>query len=157
MSKKIGAKRALIGVIAVDSITLALTVAFVHTKEHAGKAPLMALGFGGAIGATYLVQKIFFLSIIPAGQEAELQGIYSFMSNVIQWAPQVLFSYLNTVYNSARWGLAAFGIFYFLAAAVFSTVEVKKAKKDAAKSREEFRKVFNNKNNSTVAPEECSD
>jgi len=72
--KRSGALASLFIIIFFNLVNLAFGLLFVHKPEHSGLILPVSVIFGMTIGATYLVQKIFYLSIIPYGQEAELQG-----------------------------------------------------------------------------------
>lgn len=66
-----------------------------------------------------------FAGLIPAGQEAELSGLFVFSNSALEWLPPLLFSLCNQGLGSLRWALASLVPFYLVALALLLTVSTK--------------------------------
>ena len=121
--KKFGAIRALFFVISISSVNLIIAVFFIYKPSQAWLTSIMCFGFGVAIGGTYLAQKVYYLMIIPYGQEAELQGFYCFCSAVLQFIPPAIASILESVFDTARWGLIGILLFLIIAGCILASID----------------------------------
>ena len=55
-----------------------IVILFVNSPETKGGVWIVALFYGLGIGATYPMQRTFYMLIIPAGQETEMIGLFQF-------------------------------------------------------------------------------
>ena len=79
------------------------------------------------VGYPITKMRRYYLSIIPYGQEAELQGFYSFCSIVFQFAPPIIAGEIL----GTRWSLGGILFFYVISVLVFITIDTDKARADA--------------------------
>ena len=79
------------------------------------------------------MMKGLYMTIIPAGQEVELQGLYAFFSQVLAFLPGVWFGYsveaeLGGESNSRRFGMLGIVAFHLIGGSLMSVfLDEKKA------------------------------
>jgi len=74
-------------------------------------------GFG--LGWAYPSQKVLICTLIPKGQETEMMGLLTFMSQILGWLPPLIVTILNEKGYDMKWSL--FVVFCFCMFAVICT------------------------------------
>ena len=74
------------------SITVFLVLA-AHKEGQTLIVLLVSIMYGLTIGGTYPMQKGLYMRLIPAGQEVEYQGFYTFFSTMLSPLPLAWFVY----------------------------------------------------------------
>ena len=90
-------RRQLGNVTYANALVVASMAIIVHKEGMALPLTFVAMAFGLTIGGNYTVQKGEFFAIIPAGQEVELQGLYTVFSKVLGWAPMQWFGFCRDI------------------------------------------------------------
>jgi MFS-type transporter involved in bile tolerance (Atg22 family) len=83
-------------------------------------AYLWAICIGILLGWFYPTQNLYFSMILPKGQEAEFSGFYVYCSQVLAWAPPLLFSALVTANISQTFGVVSVSFFLVIAIGILS-------------------------------------
>jgi MFS-type transporter involved in bile tolerance (Atg22 family) len=73
---------------------------------------LLAAGWGIGTGGKWTADRLLSSPIIPAGQDAELMGLYLFAGQVITWVPPLLFTGMNEAGVSQRIGIISLDVFF---------------------------------------------
>jgi MFS-type transporter involved in bile tolerance (Atg22 family) len=97
--------------------TTSLASYFLTGPEDKGTLFIFGAFWGLCISWQGPVHVASYISIIPAGQQAELMGIYLLCGQVLAWLPPLLFTVLNEYEFPMAWGLASLNIFFGLALA----------------------------------------
>jgi len=134
----LGVKFGLIFIISLNILATIIVIMFVNSPETAGGVWIVAALYGVGIGATYPMQRTFYMLIIPSGQETEMMGLLQFCSIVLGWAPSTIFTAMNEHFNDLR--LAMFSVlgFHALGLLLLLPIDVKKAR-ESAKETEHLR------------------
>jgi MFS-type transporter involved in bile tolerance (Atg22 family) len=140
ISTSIGMRRQLGNLILSMAIITAVTVLFVYKEGQGGIIMVGAVLFGLALGGAYPCQKGLFMSIVPAGQEVEFQGLYAFFASILSFVPAAWFAFcvdfrLGGEQNSRRLGMLCIILFQLLGFFLCSfSLDDKKAKELAKKT-----------------------
>jgi UMF1 family MFS transporter len=70
--------------------------------------------FGLAIGWKWTTDRLLAATLIPAGQDAELMGVYIFAGQVLTWLPPLIFTAMNEAGISQSVGIGILSISFFL-------------------------------------------
>lgn len=120
LATKFGLRRQL-GNILVGNAVITLLLILVFYKEGATTGILIvAIAYGLTIGGTYPMQKGLYMRLIPAGQEVEFQGLYTFFGQLLAPLPSAWFVYcqdsaLGGKDDSMRVGMALLAVFFLCA------------------------------------------
>jgi MFS-type transporter involved in bile tolerance (Atg22 family) len=82
------------------------------------RAYIVASIWGLGAGWKNTIERFTITQIIPKGQDTELMGFYLFASQILVWAPTLLFTILNEVGVNPRLSLLVLVVFF--AGALFS-------------------------------------
>ena len=77
-------------------------------------AYLLSSAWGVAMGWNFTCDRMMIASLIPAGQEAELMGLFLFAGQALNWLPPLIYTSLNEANVSSRVGVAMLNIFFLL-------------------------------------------
>jgi MFS-type transporter involved in bile tolerance (Atg22 family) len=83
-------------------------------------AYLWAVCIGVFLGWFYPTQNLYFSMILPKGQEAEFSGFYVYCTQILGWAPPLLFSALVTADISQTFGVISVSFFLIIAIGIMS-------------------------------------
>ena len=146
-------------------LNIVLTTMFVLLISKPGMLiyiVLVSVGYGLSLGGTFPAQKSLYMMIIPAGQEVEYQGHYSFYSQCLAWLPGIIFGLcvdaeIGGADNSRRIGMWVISAFHIVGMLLCSTcLDEKGAIEEAKKSAHlRIRGVKKVRGQAVVAPEEC--
>ncbi|GMH64509.1 hypothetical protein TrST_g99 [Triparma strigata] len=112
LAEKRGTRFTLFTFVAGIMFGTSLLSALVYSDDAVGGIIALCLLFGVTLGGIYPMQKSLYMTIIPAGQEVEYQGLYSFFSQVADFLPGLWFGFavdskLGGEKNSRRVGMLA--------------------------------------------------
>ena len=74
-------------------------------------AYIFSIFWGLGFGWFFPAQRSLFVTMMPAGQETEMMGLYSFSGQILQWLPPMIFAILVQKGLSMRWGLITLAFF----------------------------------------------
>eukprot|EP00520_Triparma_pacifica_P003575 CAMPEP_0118650152 /NCGR_PEP_ID=MMETSP0785-20121206/10093_1 /TAXON_ID=91992 /ORGANISM="Bolidomonas pacifica, Strain CCMP 1866" /LENGTH=512 /DNA_ID=CAMNT_0006542505 /DNA_START=101 /DNA_END=1636 /DNA_ORIENTATION=+ len=134
MERKLGVKLGLIFIIGLNCLATLTSILFVNSPETADGVWIISVLYGIGIGATYPMQRTFYMLIIPSGQETEMMGLLQFCSIVMGWAPSTIFTAMNEHTNDLR--LAMFSVlgFHVIGLLLLIPIDVKRAQEEAKKT-----------------------
>mmetsp|Transcript_2408 Transcript_2408/g.5000 ORF Transcript_2408/g.5000 Transcript_2408/m.5000 type:complete len:539 (+) Transcript_2408:58-1674(+) len=95
--------------------TCCMTFSAIVRKENYSVSYYFGVLWGIGFGWIYPIQRNVWYSIVPAGYESEMTGVYLFAGNVITWLPPLVYSVLNQADAPMRYGVVANGLFFFTA------------------------------------------
>eukprot|EP00518_Triparma_eleuthera_P009510 CAMPEP_0182483464 /NCGR_PEP_ID=MMETSP1319-20130603/41368_1 /TAXON_ID=172717 /ORGANISM="Bolidomonas pacifica, Strain RCC208" /LENGTH=473 /DNA_ID=CAMNT_0024685271 /DNA_START=86 /DNA_END=1503 /DNA_ORIENTATION=- len=112
LGSRTGARHCYVAFLALLVVSQVVGVAFVTKPEHVLRIYPLSVGFGVALGGIMPMQKSVYMSVIPSGQEVEMQGIYLLFSQVLSFFPNLWFGYCVSAEvggesNSRRAGVGA--------------------------------------------------
>lgn len=76
---------------------------------------IWGVGIGAILGWFYSTESLFFSMCLPRGQEAELSGFFLYCSQILGWAPALLFTILVENNVSQTYGVMSVSIFLIIA------------------------------------------
>ena len=138
VNEKVGVKKGLILIISLNCLATLIVILFVNSPETKNGVWIVAFLYGIGIGATYPMQRTFYMLIIPSGQETEMMGLLQFCSIVLGWAPSTIFTALNEHLNDLRMAMFAVLGFHLLGMLLLIPIDVERARK-AAKATDHLR------------------
>lgn len=109
---KINPLRSALLCLVVFIINTSLAAMIVKGEESQSMMYVFASIWGICLGWLHPTNAALYCTIIPRGQESELMGLYLFSGLVCSWLPPFLFTVLNEVGLSMRWGLASLNVFF---------------------------------------------
>jgi UMF1 family MFS transporter len=112
MTNRFNPVRSLQCCIAVWIINTSLASIILRGEGQQKAAFAFAVVWGLSIGWVYPSEKTLYCSIIPAGQEAELMGVYIFACQILSWLPPFVFSLLNEFGFSMQLGLFSLNVYF---------------------------------------------
>jgi UMF1 family MFS transporter len=83
------------------------------------EAHICAVGWGFCLGMYYPLTKAIYAMIIPRGQETELAGFYKYCSQVLSWAPPLVFTIINESGINLNWSGMSLNVFLSLGLVCF--------------------------------------
>ncbi|GMH87728.1 hypothetical protein TrVE_jg2811 [Triparma verrucosa] len=95
-----GLKFSMIFVLSVNILASLLIIFWINSPESAKYVYVLGILYGIGIGSSYPIQRTLFLALAPYGQEAEMFGIWQCCCIILQWAPGLIFTYINEVTGS---------------------------------------------------------
>lgn len=132
ITKRIGVKLTLQIVLFAMMLTTCVVCAFIYGPSVTPILPLLSIIYGFTLGSVQPIQRTFYLLIVPSGSEAEMFGIYIFFGQVINFLPNLIFSFINEKLNSVRLGMLSLAIFHGIGLIIVTTVDFKRARADAS-------------------------
>ena len=127
-------KRSLIAALVYFAFVSALAANILIGKESQMLSFPVAVLWGLAFGWVYPSQRVLYSMLLPGGQEVEYMGFMNFCSNLLAWAPNLLFVMLNESTGQLNYGLYILSAFHLIGAALASRIDVEKARADVAPS-----------------------
>ncbi|GMH82389.1 hypothetical protein TrVE_jg6675 [Triparma verrucosa] len=134
LHRNLGVKKGMMLVVGFNVVASLIVILFVHSEETAGGIWIVGILYGLGIGATYPMQRTFYMILIPGGLETQMMGLLQFCSIFLGWAPGLVFTALNESTNDMR--LAMFSILGFHLAGILllGLVDVEKGRAQAKKT-----------------------
>jgi len=83
------------------------------------EAYICGMFWGFWIGQYYPLHKLIYSLIVPAGQEAELAGLWRYCTQILSWAPPLVFTLLNESGIPLSWGGVSFNFFLVIGLTFF--------------------------------------
>ena len=87
LHRNLGVKKGMMLVVGFNVVASLIVILFVHSEETAGGIWIVGILYGLGIGATYPMQRTFYMILIPGGLETQMMGLLQFCSIVLGWAP----------------------------------------------------------------------
>lgn len=107
----------------VTSMKLALLLFFVTTaaasfvlqsKDQKNLSYVFTSCWGISIGWFFPTENLLFSMLVPKNYETELSGFFAYSTQIIGWAPPLLYTYLNEAGYAPGWGLLSLNIWVIL-------------------------------------------
>jgi len=76
---------------------------------------LFGVLWGVILGWFYPTENLFFSMVLPKGAETELAGFYIYCTQILVWAPPLIFTAINESGAHMKWGLMSLIIFFGIA------------------------------------------
>mmetsp|Transcript_29201 Transcript_29201/g.62094 ORF Transcript_29201/g.62094 Transcript_29201/m.62094 type:complete len:514 (-) Transcript_29201:192-1733(-) len=70
--------------------------------------------WGGLLGWFYPLENVIFTMSVPAGQESELSGFYTYCRSILTWLPPLVFTVMNESGLHMKYGLLSLVIFLMI-------------------------------------------
>jgi len=99
--------------------SVAVTCVVMDSKEKKNWIYIFAAMWGICYGWVFPAQRVMQCTLIPRGQNNEIMGFFSFVTQILGWLPALLFSIMNEQGVDMRWGLSL--VSFFITAAIFFT------------------------------------
>ena len=93
------------------TIVIGTTVGFLDRPERKKWTYLVAIFWGIAYGWIFPAQRTLQVTLTPRGQETEIMGMFTFVTQVIGWLPALIFSIMNEKGVDMRWGVSVIAWF----------------------------------------------
>jgi MFS transporter, UMF1 family len=139
-----GTKSALVKLSLLLIASIISMVLFVVDKESIGFIYPLTVSAGIALGGIHPMLTSLYITAIPAGQEVEMQGIYLFFAQSLNFVPNLWFGYcvdakLGGAGNSRRFGLSIIVVLLLVAVLLCGPFFDEKAAKERASSTAHMR------------------
>ncbi|GMH73550.1 hypothetical protein TL16_g06224 [Triparma laevis f. inornata] len=131
LHRKLGVKKGMMLVVFFNVLGSLIVILFVHSEETKGGVWIVGMLYGLGLGATYPMQRTFYMLIIPAGLETQMMGLLQFCSIVLGWAPGLVFTAVNEKYNNLRLAMFAVMGFHTFGMLLLGLVDVEKGRLQA--------------------------
>ncbi len=132
---RFGVKAGISYVFVLNSVIYAYMILFVYMEGQYLEIAISAAVVGMALGGQFFTMKCFFLIIIPAGQEVEMAGLYTFFQYILVFAPSMWFAYANDTNLAGagvRIGMLSLNLFYIIALLLMSVFMNEKVAREHA-------------------------
>ena len=96
------------------TVVIATTVGALDRPERKNWTYLVAVFWGIAYGWIFPAQRTLQVTLTPRGQETEIMGMFTFVTQVIGWLPALIFSIMNEKGVDMRWGVSVLAWFLLL-------------------------------------------
>lgn len=96
------------------TFVIATTVGALDRPERKNWTYLVAVFWGIAYGWIFPAQRTLQVTLTPRGQETEIMGMFTFVTQVIGWLPALIFSIMNEKGVDMRWGVSVLAWFLLL-------------------------------------------
>jgi UMF1 family MFS transporter len=129
LAVRVPQRMVLLGTLYVMLISFLLIPFVFYKNSQADLSYFFASVWGLATGTLGAIDSAFFSTFIPGGKEAELFGLYTFTSSIIEWAPPLLFTVFNLATGSFRWVFSLLSIFQVIGLCLVHTLDVETGQK----------------------------
>mmetsp|Transcript_26438 Transcript_26438/g.76307 ORF Transcript_26438/g.76307 Transcript_26438/m.76307 type:complete len:592 (+) Transcript_26438:308-2083(+) len=93
------------------AVTIGVTVAALDRPERKKWTYLVSVFWGLAYGWIFPAQRTLQVTLTPRGQEAEIMGMFTFVTQVIGWLPALIFSIMNENGVNMQWSVSVLAWF----------------------------------------------
>ena len=93
------------------TVVIGTTVGVLDRPERKQWTFLVAVFWGIAYGWIFPAQRTLQVTLTPRGQETEIMGMFTFVTQVIGWLPALIFSIMNEKGVDMRWGVSVLAWF----------------------------------------------
>ena len=114
LMKKINPLRAFRYGLMFLTIVIGTTVGFLDRPERKNWTYLVAIFWGIAYGWIFPAQRTLQVTLTPRGQETEIMGIFTFVTQVVGWLPALIFSIMNEKGVNMQWSVSVLAWFLFV-------------------------------------------
>jgi len=87
-------------------MVIAATIGFLDRPSRKNWTFFIAIFWGIAYGWIFPSQRTLQVTLTPRGQETEIMGMFTFVTQVIGWLPALIFSIMNERGIDMRWGVS---------------------------------------------------
>jgi UMF1 family MFS transporter len=129
VARAVGAKRAVMGALAVWTAVLVAMYGWVRTPAQ---FMWMAAVVGLIMGGSQALSRSLFAQMIPRGKEAEYFGLYEISDKGTSWLCPLLFALALQFTGSYRLAILSLVVFFLAGMAVLARVDVARAAREAA-------------------------
>jgi len=93
------------------TVVIGTTVGVLDRPERKQWTFLVAVFWGIAYGWIFPAQRTLQVTLTPRGQETEIMGMFTFVTQVVGWLPALIFSIMNEKGVDMRWGVSVLAWF----------------------------------------------
>ena len=124
-------------------LVIAATVGFLDRPSRKNWTYLVAVFWGIAYGWIFPSQRTLQVTLTPRGQETEIMGMFTFVTQVIGWLPALIFSIMNERGIDMRWGFSILSFMMAISVALLCGVgkyenAVKQVKEEGEREQAEL-------------------
>ncbi|GMH60549.1 hypothetical protein TrLO_g7874 [Triparma laevis f. longispina] len=128
--KLLGLKFSMILVLSINILASLLIIFWINSPKSAKYVFVLGLLYGIGIGSSYPIQRTLFLALAPYGQEAEMFGIWQCCCIILQWAPGLIFTYINEMTGSIISAICVIPAFHAMGLLIILSIDLDKGAKE---------------------------